>query len=181
MLDGLPRIPPASVQCKNQDEAPAQQRLAHTTGTCNRDNASCLKHIPNSWYRRRRSDRTAPHQRHPQRSRRVARNRRRRPRGLEPAELPSGGLGSRRRTRPSEYVQSFRALLHHQANRLRNRLGAQPANRRSPRRNPDLAERRRWTRLRGPAGPAVELGTDAKSLTILGRSGWHVTFLRPPK
>ena len=106
----------------------------------------------------RRSARAAADQPDPERRGCGPGDRRRRPRRLAAAArivaAGDGAVGRRRRPGPVEYRQPLRAVLHHQAGRVRHRARAQPADRRSARRQPDAREPGRPHRLPRQPAPA---------------------------
>src|SRR6266566_3300212 len=58
-----------------------------------------------------------------------------------------------------QHRKSVRALLHHQTRRVGNRAGSEPADCRSPRRQPDAGKPEAGNRLRGTTATAAELRT----------------------
>ena len=86
--------------------------------------------------------------------RRVAGHRRRGPHRMAPRWDHDGDLGEGRRPRTGGHRQSVRALLYHQAGRLWNRTGAQPADRGEPRRSAVAGEPGRRAGVRGAPAAA---------------------------
>src|SRR5713226_1611935 len=94
-------------------------------------------------------------------------------RGMVEPRLATGSLGARRRAWNPEHDQRVRSFFHDEAGRNRNRFGAQPANRRSPRRNADAGESPRHSGVRGAVafaalGPLPPLFVTAHSKVVTG-------------
>src|SRR6266446_1454249 len=89
---------------------------------------------------------------------------------VEP-RLATGSLGVGRRAGNPEYGQRVRALLYHEAGRHRDRVGAEPTDRRGTRRDADPGEspRNPWVRgavafaAIGPPPPLFATGTIYKA------------------
>ena len=101
---------------------------------------------------------------------------------LAPRRRHAGDLGEGRRPGPVEHGQPVRPVLHHQARRLGHRPGAEPADRRRPRRRADAGESHRRPWVRGAvaaAGVGAAQSGRAQSASPAAPPGSHTKPLAP--